>query len=148
MMSANNVELNDVYNQPLETGIPEAVEIVEDSCDSDVIPVILPYPNLVVFLEQADDQNPPDKTKQQATHKPEHIVDNECPKMYVKCSSTVSGKRVFDKKHYYNLALLSANEANFNVQYIGQLDQKWDRIHHYSAVPAAIWSRYYITVTL
>jgi len=92
----NVVDNNNAYDNPV-TVVPETVECVEDSCDSAVIP-ILAYPNLSVFLEQDDGQC--DNSQQPMTDKNDEVGSSEQPKIYVKCSNNVNGKRVFDKKHY------------------------------------------------
>ena len=60
-------------------------DIVENSCDSDVFPVTS-YPDLSRFVPHARVEG--------------SLEENSRPKMYVKCSSNVGNKRVFDKKHY------------------------------------------------
>ena len=69
-------------------------DIIEDSRDSDVFPVAS-CPNLSVFVPHARVENSQE--------------ENSRPKMYAKCSSNVSDKRVFDKKHYCLLQIILCN---------------------------------------
>ena len=65
------------------------VEDSGDSCDSE----IFPFPDLSVYAKQGNVSTGSECT----TGGP--VKSSEKPKMYVKWSSNVRGKRVFDKKH-------------------------------------------------
>jgi len=107
------------------------VEDSGDSCDSE----IFPFPDLSVYAKQGNVSTGSECT----TGGP--VKSSEKPKMYVKWSSNVRGKRVFDKKHVClfceksstNLTkhLLNAHTDESLVKDVLQLPKKsQERKHH------------------